>query len=74
MADDVLMGKWKQIKGSVKEAWGKLTDDEIDQIDGKREQLIGKLQEKYGYERSKAEQEVDRFVRDLDVKRERMQY
>ena len=74
MADDVLLGKWKQIKGSVKEAWGKLTDDEIEQIDGKREQLIGKLQERYGYERSKAEAEVDRFVKDLDVKRERMQY
>jgi uncharacterized protein YjbJ (UPF0337 family) len=74
MADDVLLGKWKQLKGSVKEAWGKLTDDEIDQIDGKREQLIGKLQERYGYERSKAEAEVDRFVKNIDVKKERIQY
>jgi len=62
MNNDVLEGKWKQIRGEVQEQWGKLTDDELDQIAGKRDQLIGKLQEKYGYARDQAEREVDEFL------------
>ena len=62
MNNDVLEGKWKQIRGEVQEQWGKLTDDELDQIAGRRDQLIGKLQEKYGYARDQAEREVDEFL------------
>jgi uncharacterized protein YjbJ (UPF0337 family) len=62
MNNDILAGKWKQFRGEVKETWGELTDDELDQISGQRDKLVGKLQEKYGYTRAKAENEVDRFV------------
>lgn len=58
---DVLSGKWKQLKGHVKETWGKLTDDDIAEINGKREQLIGKLQERYGYVKGHAEKEFSKF-------------
>jgi uncharacterized protein YjbJ (UPF0337 family) len=61
MNKDILKGNWKQIKGEVKKQWGKLTNDELDQIDGEHEKLIGKLQEKYGYARDQAEREIDQF-------------
>jgi len=56
---DILQGKWKQMKGEVKQWWGKMTDDEIDQIGGSYDKLVGKLQEKYGYTRDQAEKEID---------------
>jgi uncharacterized protein YjbJ (UPF0337 family) len=55
---DTVKGDWKQFSGKVKEQWGKLTDDEITQINGNRDQLEGKLQAKYGYAKDKAKQEV----------------
>lgn len=61
MNKDVLQGKWKEMKGKVKEQWGKLTDDDLDRIDGKSEQLLGLLQQRYGYARDKAEEEYKRF-------------
>ena len=64
MNTDVLSGLWKQVRGQVKETWGKLTDDELDEIDGKREKLVGKLQEKYGWTRMEAESELDKFMRE----------
>jgi uncharacterized protein YjbJ (UPF0337 family) len=66
MNEDILKGKWKQFRGSVKQRWGELTDDELDQIDGRRDQLVGKLQEKYGYSRDRAEQELNRFMDEVD--------
>jgi uncharacterized protein YjbJ (UPF0337 family) len=66
MNNDVLSGMWKQVRGQVKEAWGKLTDDELDEIDGKRDKLVGKLQEKYGWTRMEADAELDRFLRESD--------
>jgi uncharacterized protein YjbJ (UPF0337 family) len=63
---DVLMGKWKQFRGRVREEWGKLTDNQIDQINGDYDRLIGVLQENYGYTREKAMQEADRFITNLD--------
>jgi uncharacterized protein YjbJ (UPF0337 family) len=54
MNTDQLQGKWKQIKGSAKERWGKLTDDDIDIINGQREQLVGKVQERYGLAKEEA--------------------
>ena len=52
-------GSWKQVKGSVKEKWGKLTDDDLDVINGRREQLEGKLQEHYGFAKDQIRKEVD---------------
>ena len=54
-------GNWKQVKGKVKEQWGKLTDDDIDVIAGKRDQLIGKIQEQYGISKEEAAKQVERF-------------
>ena len=51
-------GNWKQFKGKVKEQWGKLTDDDMTVIEGKRDQLVGKVQERYGYAKDEAEKEV----------------
>lgn len=59
---DQIEGKWKQMKGSVKEKWGKLTDDDLDSIAGKRDKLVGKLQERYGYARDQAEKESDAWI------------
>jgi len=61
MNDDILKGKWKQIKGSVKKQWGKLTDDDLDKIKGDSEKLIGKIQEKYGTSKDAAEAQVKKF-------------
>ncbi|MDX1819691.1 MAG: CsbD family protein [Paracoccaceae bacterium] len=58
---DILEGKWKQFTGSAKENWGKLTDDDLDQAAGKRDQLVGKIQEKYGIARDEAEKQVDEW-------------
>ena len=56
---DQVEGKWKQAKGSVKERWGKLTDDDLDVIAGKRDQLVGKIQERYGISKEQAQREVE---------------
>lgn len=61
MNDDILQGKWTQLKGKVKQQWGKLTDDDFDAINGKRVELVGKVQSRYGYAREKAEAEVEEF-------------
>ena len=52
-------GKWKQVKGSVREQWGKLTDDDIDRIAGRKDQLVGKIQERYGIAKEEAEKQAD---------------
>lgn len=61
-----LEGKWDQLKGSVKEKWGKLTDDDLMVIKGNRDKLMGKLQEKYGFTQERVEQELDTFSREAD--------
>lgn len=61
MNQDIIIGNWKQVVGKVKEKWGKLTDDEIAQINGQREILVGKLQEKYGFTKEDAEDNVKKF-------------
>ncbi len=58
-------GNWKQFTGQVKEKWGKLTDDDLTVANGKKESLLGKIQERYGYEKDMAEREITDFVRDL---------
>ncbi len=62
---DQVEGKWKQYKGKVKEKWGKLTDDDLDVIDGRRQLLVGKIQEYYGTTREITEKEADEFVKSL---------
>ena len=63
MNSDRFEGNWKQLKGKVREQWGKLTNDDVDVINGKSEQLVGRLQEQYGISRDEAEREVDDFTR-----------
>ncbi|MCK6628661.1 MAG: CsbD family protein [Anaerolineae bacterium] len=63
MNQDIFTGMWKQIKGEIKTQWGKLTDDELDQVEGQYDKMIGKLQEKYGYTRQEAEDEMGEFLR-----------
>lgn len=62
--DDV-SGRWKQLKGQVKEKWGDLTDDDLDKIAGQRDQLVGKIQQRYGIAKEEAEQRADQWVRNL---------
>jgi uncharacterized protein YjbJ (UPF0337 family) len=58
MNKDILEGQWTKLKGEVRERWGKLTDDDLDEIAGKRDQLLGTLQKRYGYARDEAEREL----------------
>jgi uncharacterized protein YjbJ (UPF0337 family) len=60
---DQAKGDWKQFKGKLKEKWGKLTDNDLDVIAGQKDQLIGKLQKEYGYQKEQAEREVDELCR-----------
>lgn len=63
MNQDQLLGKWKQLRGSVKQQFGKLTDDDLNVISGKRDMLIGKLQERYGYAREEAQRRADEWLK-----------
>jgi len=63
---DVIQGKWRQIRGKVRERWGKITDDDLDRIEGRADQLVGLLQEKYGYARERAQKEVDAFLKGMN--------
>ncbi len=60
---DQVSGNWKQFKGSIKERWGKLTDDDLTVVAGKRDKLAGILQERYGYAKEQAEKELDEFTK-----------
>lgn len=72
MNTDQLEGKWKQMKGRAKEKWGKLTDDDLDEIQGRQDVLVGKIQERYGHNREAAKEEVDRWMKDQDDDRRRL--
>lgn len=63
MNQDIIKGKWSQLSGKLKEKWGKLTDDDVNQLDGHRAYLVGKLQERYGIAKEKAEVQVKEFER-----------
>ena len=62
MNSDTVKGNWKQMTGKIKEEWGDLTDNEIKEAEGDRDQLIGKIQAKYGIAKEEAEKQVDAFV------------
>jgi len=66
MNEDTFEGKWKQAKGQVKQWWGELTDDDLLQVEGNRDKLVGKLQERYGYTRQRADDEVNRRFNDYE--------
>jgi len=60
---DQLQGQWKQVKGSLKTQWGKLTDDDLQQIDGQKDKLVGRLQERYGIAKEEAQRRADEWLR-----------
>lgn len=67
MNQDIFEGKWKQLRGRVKEWWGKVTDDDLERVDGKYDQFVGMLQEKYGYTREQVEEEVERRTKEYEA-------
>jgi len=58
-------GKWKELKGQARTKWGKLTDDDLENVAGKKDMLLGRLQQRYGYKRDQAEKEVDTWIKGL---------
>jgi uncharacterized protein YjbJ (UPF0337 family) len=67
MNDDVFKGQWKQLKGDIKMRWNKLTDDDLDTVDGAMDKLEGRLQERYGWEKEKAKMEISTWGREKGV-------
>jgi uncharacterized protein YjbJ (UPF0337 family) len=63
MNDDIFKGKWKQLRGQVQQKWGDLTNDDLDRIQGAQTEFEGLLQERYGYTKERAQQEVNDFLR-----------
>ncbi|RUR09436.1 CsbD family protein [Legionella sp. km772] len=61
MNKDIFEGKWEEVKGKMKQAWGKLTDDDFTQIEGNQQELNGRLQKRYGYTKEQAEQSIKDF-------------
>jgi uncharacterized protein YjbJ (UPF0337 family) len=71
---DQVEGQWKNFKGQVREKWAKLTDDDFELIGGKKDRFVGKLQERYGLQKDKAEMEVDNFINDMDADRQNIRH
>jgi len=63
MNDDILQGKWKQLRGQIQKQWGDLTNDDLDRIKGTQKEFEGLLQERYGYTKERAHQELETFMR-----------
>ena len=63
MNEDVLKGQWLQLKGKVREKWGKLTNDDLEKVQGRTEQLVGRIQERYGIARTEAERQVNEWIK-----------
>ena len=62
---DRVEGNWKQIKGRAQQRWGKLTNDDLNLVEGKRTELVGRIQERYGVQRDEAERQIDSWLRSL---------
>jgi len=69
MNDDIFKGKWKQLRGQIQQKWGDLTNDDLDRIQGVQTEFEGLLQERYGYTKERAKQEVDAFLRSVETSR-----
>ena len=67
---NIIEGKWKELKGHARKEWGKLTDDELEEIGGKKDILVGKLQQKYGYASDEAHRRADEWAKQIDAKQE----
>jgi uncharacterized protein YjbJ (UPF0337 family) len=67
MNEDVLKGQWMQLKGKTREKWGKLTNDDLETIQGRTEQLVGRIQERYGIARAEAERQVKDWLSGVKV-------
>jgi uncharacterized protein YjbJ (UPF0337 family) len=69
MSDDIFKGKWKQLRGQVQQKWGDLTNDDLDKVQGAQTEFEGLLQERYGYTKERARQEVNDFLGASDTSR-----
>jgi uncharacterized protein YjbJ (UPF0337 family) len=67
MNEDIFKGQWKQLRGEVRQRWNKLTDDDLDVVDGKLEKLEGRLQERYGWEKERIRTEIDSWRRERET-------
>ena len=65
MNKDIAQGNFRQLKGKIKQQWGKLTDDDLQQVEGRRVQLVGKIQERYGIAKDEAEKQVDTWLNNI---------
>jgi uncharacterized protein YjbJ (UPF0337 family) len=72
MNKDIFAGKWKEMRGQIKEWWGKLTDDDLDQAGGNADQIVSLIQQKYGYTRQRAEEEFNRRIKDMKAKADKV--
>ena len=68
MSQEIIKGQWKELSGRVKEWWGKLTDDDVSRIDGNQEKLVGALQQRYGYAKDRAMNEISRRIDEFTSK------
>lgn len=68
MNEPWLKGKWNELKGKIKEEWGELTDDDLDEIEGRRDQMVGSIQQRYGKSRAEAENELDDWERRVGLR------
>lgn len=66
---EILLGKWHELKGKVKQKWGNITDDDVTRVSGRVEELAGVLQQRYGYDKAQAEQEISRWLEEHDESR-----
>jgi len=65
---NIIEGRWKELKGHAREEWGKLTDDELEEVGGKKDRLVGKLQQKYGYASDEADRRADEWAKHQEAK------
>ena len=65
MNEDIIKGKWQEIKGAIQKKWGKITDDDIAEINGSREKLSGKIQKNYGLARDEVEKQMKEWEKDI---------
>jgi uncharacterized protein YjbJ (UPF0337 family) len=69
MSDDIFKGKWKQLRGQIQQKWGDLTNDDLDRMQGSQTEFEGLLQERYGWTKERAREEVNNFMRSAEDKR-----